>query len=48
MNDFSTLLLHYSNVSYFLHQVAVYAEFRQDWPEAQKFYEEGVRVLREV
>jgi hypothetical protein len=31
-----------------MHQVAVYAEFRRDWPEALKFYEEGVRVLREV
>jgi len=29
-------------------KVAVYAEFRRDWPEALKFYEEGVRVLREV
>ncbi|KAG2653470.1 trafficking protein particle complex subunit 11-like [Panicum virgatum] len=29
-------------------KVAVYAEFRRDWPEALKFYEEGVRVLREM
>eukprot|EP00267_Zea_mays_P047269 XP_020399712.2 trafficking protein particle complex subunit 11-like [Zea mays] len=28
--------------------VAIYAEFRRDWPEALKFYEEGVRVLREM
>jgi len=42
----------YSDLSIFsitlMHQVAVYAEFRRDWPEALKFYEEGVRVLREV
>uniref|UniRef100_A0A0D9VK67 Trafficking protein particle complex subunit 11 n=1 Tax=Leersia perrieri TaxID=77586 RepID=A0A0D9VK67_9ORYZ len=29
-------------------KVAVYAEFRRDWPEALKFYEEGIRVLREL
>lgn len=29
-------------------KVAIYAEFRRDWPEALKFYEEGVRVLREM
>ncbi|KAL5208681.1 hypothetical protein ABZP36_033116 [Zizania latifolia] len=29
-------------------KVAVYAEFRRDWPEALKFYEEGIRVLREM
>lgn len=29
-------------------KVAVYSEFRRDWPEALKFYEEGVRVLREM
>jgi len=29
-------------------KVAVYAEFIRDWPEALKFYEEGVRVLREM
>lgn len=48
VNDFSTFFWHYSDVSDFLHQVAVYSEFRRDWPEALKFYEEGVRVLREV
>ncbi|KAM0910957.1 hypothetical protein ACQ4PT_013828 [Festuca glaucescens] len=32
----------------YCYKVAVYAEFRRDWPEAQKFYEEGVRVLREM
>uniref|UniRef100_A0A0A9DPP4 Uncharacterized protein n=1 Tax=Arundo donax TaxID=35708 RepID=A0A0A9DPP4_ARUDO len=31
-----------------MHHVAVYAEFRRDWPEALKFYEEGIRGLREV
>lgn len=29
-------------------QVAVYAEFRRDWVEALRFYEEAYRVLREV
>ncbi|KAL5211248.1 hypothetical protein ABZP36_022095 [Zizania latifolia] len=29
-------------------KVAVYAEFRRDWPEALKFYEEGIRVLCEM
>ncbi|XP_062220107.1 uncharacterized protein LOC133919663 [Phragmites australis] len=29
-------------------KVAVYAEFRRDWPEALKFYEEGIWVLREM
>ncbi|KAL6911366.1 hypothetical protein ACP4OV_000171 [Aristida adscensionis] len=32
----------------YCYKVAVYAEFRRDWPEALKFYEEGVRVLREM
>lgn len=35
-------------MNYLADQVAIYAEFRRDWPEALKFYEEGVRVLREV
>lgn len=29
-------------------QVAVYAEFRRDWAEALRFYEEAYRALREV
>ncbi|XP_057747323.1 uncharacterized protein LOC130966520 [Arachis stenosperma] len=29
-------------------KVAVYAEFRSDWPEALKFYEEGYHTLREI
>ncbi|RWW87172.1 hypothetical protein BHE74_00004027 [Ensete ventricosum] len=28
--------------------VAVYAEFRRDWAEALRFYEEAYRALREV
>ncbi|CAJ1942175.1 unnamed protein product [Sphenostylis stenocarpa] len=29
-------------------KVAVYAEFRSDWPEALKFYEEAYHTLREI
>ncbi|KAJ3694689.1 hypothetical protein LUZ60_000066 [Juncus effusus] len=29
-------------------KVAIYAEFRRDWAEALKFYEEGYRVLHEM
>ncbi|KAK4763309.1 hypothetical protein SAY86_009077 [Trapa natans] len=29
-------------------KVAIYAEFRRDWNEALKFYEEAYRILREI
>lgn len=29
-------------------QVAIYAEFRRDWAEALRMYEDGYQALREV
>ncbi|KAH9619986.1 hypothetical protein KSS87_010817 [Heliosperma pusillum] len=35
-------------VSSYIHLVAVYAEFRRDWIEALKFYEDAYHALREM
>lgn len=37
-----------SNLCFCILQVAVFAEFRRDWVEALKFYEDAYHALREV